>query len=334
MNLNERINVFSKLGKFLERDVYKEFSENLLLAEVKNQWFTTNNIQSVFKYWSENLEKNVLKSWLKPYKLKKLSPKKNILVITAGNIPLVGFHDFLTVLVLGHNLFIKMSSSDNILFKVIISKIINLCPEFKNRIEIVDNIKKKTFSAVIATGTDNSAKYFDYYFSNSKRIIRRNRSSVAILNGNESDTDLQALAYDVFSFFGLGCRNISKIFLPKGYNLDKLFRAFYKFHNIIEHKKYANNYEYYKSIFLLGGHKIIENGFLLMKEDVSIHSPVSVLFYEFYEDINSVYKFISNNNDHIQCVVSKNDILFGSTQSPNLWDYADNLDTVDFLKNL
>ena len=252
----------------------------------------------------------------------------------AGNIPLVGFHDLLSVLVSGNNAIIKLSSDDNVLLPFIIKKLIEINPEFEQKIQFVEEIKNKKMDAVIATGSDVSAKYFDYYFKNAKKIIRKNRKSVAILDGTESKKELEELAIDVFAYFGLGCRNVSKIFLPKGYKLDQLFEAFYPFQNVIEHKKYANNYDYNKAIYLMGSHEIIENGFLLLKEDTSLQSPLAMLYYEYYSNLEKVENFIKENKHQLQCVVSKNDTVFGQTQNPNLWDYADGVDTVEFLREL
>tara|TARA_B100001758_G_C18277130_1_gene539598 strand:- start:321 stop:1004 length:684 start_codon:yes stop_codon:yes gene_type:complete len=227
-----------------------------------------------------------------------------------------------------------MSSSDNILLKVIINQLMSFDSYFKESIFFIDNLKDKSFDAVIATGSDNSAQHFEYYFKHAKKIIRKNRRSIAILDGNESTMQLEGLANDIFAYFGLGCRNVSKIFIPKGYDLNKLFEVFYPFNKIIEHKKYANNYDYNKAIFLMGGNKLIENGFVLMKEDRSLLSPVAMLYYEYYEDIKTVNSFLRENSEQIQCVVSKMETPFGSTQKPNLWDYADSVDTVEFLKKI
>jgi hypothetical protein len=187
---------------------------------------------------------------------------------------------------------------------------------------------------VIATGSDNSAQYFEYYFKEAKKIIRKNRRSVAVLDGSESAMELKDLANDVFAYFGLGCRNVSKLFLPKGYDLNKLFEAFFPYSHLLENKKYVNNYDYNKAIFLMGSNKLVENGFLLMKEDKSLLSPVAMLYYEYYDDLHTVEQFIETNAEQLQCVVSKKDIPFGNTQQPNLWDYADGVDTVDFLREL
>ena len=334
MNLQSRIQAFSDLGGYLKTDIYQEAEEQLHLAKVLNPWFSKENIDKALNAWHEQLKVDMLTSWLNPYKLEEVSIPKKVLIIMAGNIPLVGFHDFLTVLISGHKVVVKMSSTDNVLLKVLIEKLISINPEFKDSIAFIDDVKNRKFDAVIATGSDNSAQYFEYYFKGAKKIIRKNRRSVAVLDGSESAIELKGLAVDVFSYFGLGCRNVSKLFLPNGYDLDKLFKAFFSYSHLVEHKKYGNNYDYNKAIFLMGSNKLVENGFLLMKEDKSLLSPVAMLYYEYYDDLDAVDQFVEENTEQLQCVVSKKDIPFGNTQQPNLWDYADGVDTVDFLREL
>ena len=228
----------------------------------------------------------------------------------------------------------KLDKLDSVLLKILIDKLISIAPYFKQQIEFIDDIRKRKFDAVIATGSDSSAKHFNYYFKDCKRIIRNSRRSIAILDGGETTEELEGLTIDVFAYFGLGCRNISKLFLPKGFDLDILFKVFYEYAYLLEHKKYANNYDYNKSILLMGNNDIIENGFLLLKEDCSMFSPVAMLYYEFYDERSVVDEFIKENTDKLQCIVSKQDLPFGSTQTPHLWDYADGVDTVAFLKKL
>ena len=334
MNLKERIQAFSKLGAYFSNQIEEDFAQKIKQAEIKNPWFTKENIENTLNAWQEQLKADMLTSWLSPYKLKEVASQKKVLIIMAGNIPLVGFHDFLTVLISGHKVVVKMSSTDNVLLKVIIEKLISMTPEFKDSIDFIDDVKNRKFDAVIATGSDNSAQYFEYYFKGVKKIIRKNRSSVAVLDGTESAMELKGLSDDVFSYFGLGCRNVSKLFLPKGFNLDDLFKAFFPYSHVVEHKKYGNNYDYNKAIFLMGNNQLIENGFLLLKEDKSFLSPVAMLYYEYYDDIHAVEQFVEENAEQLQCVVSKKDIPFGNTQKPNLWDYADGVDTIEFLRTL
>ena len=334
MNLQARIQAFTHLGEYLKTEIHQEAAEQLYSAQVHNPWFTKENIDKALNAWHEQLKVDMLTAWLSPYKLKEVANPKKVLIIMAGNIPLVGFHDFLTVLISGHKVVVKMSSTDNVLLRVLIDKLISISPEFKERISFIEEVKNRKFDAVIATGSDNSAQYFEYYFKGAKKIIRKNRRSVAVLDGTESAMELQGLANDVFAYFGLGCRNVSKLFLPKGFDLDNLFKAFYPYSDVVNHKKYGNNYDYNKAIFLMGSNDLIENGFLLMKEDKSLLSPVAMLYYEFYNDMHTVEQFVEENAEQLQCVVSKKDIPFGNTQKPNLWDYADGVDTVEFLRDL
>ena len=331
MNLEERINAFSRLGRFLKQNSNLEFTQKIKDAEVQNPWFTLENQKQAINAWANHLTAKNLKAWLIPYHLKENKSSLQVLIIMAGNIPLVGFHDLLSVLITGNNVIVKMSVEDNIILPFIVKKLIVINPEFENRIQFVEDIKDKKINAVIATGSDNSSKYFNYYFKDVKKIIRKNRKSFAILDGTENQNDLNELAKDIFSYFGLGCRNISKLFLPKGYDLNKLFETFFSFEKIIESKKYANNYDYHKAIFLMGNHKITDNGFLLLKEDTSLQSPLAMLYYEFYSEMEEVDNFISDNKEKIQSVVSKKHIAFGQSQNPNLWDYADGVDTIEFL---
>ena len=334
MLLKERVDAIVKLGFYMRKSLLIDNPNLLRKVEYSNSWFTPQNVTKSLENWSSQLTLDMIQSWILPYNLPNNLTAKEVLIIMAGNIPLVGFHDFISVIICGHKAVIKKSSSDYILIDKIINKLFEIDTRFKKYVEFVDNVKERSFDAVIATGSNNSAKYFDYYFKKSKRIIRRNRRSVAILDGNESQADLKGLSEDIFSYFGLGCRNVSKLFLPNGYDLDKLFNVFFNFSDIINHRKYANNYEYNKAIFLMGGNKIVENGFILLKQEESLFSPVAMLYFEYYSDIEKVNSFIEQNNKDIQCVVSSCKIAFGATQNPNLWDYADGVDTVSFLKSL
>ena len=334
MTLQERINTISELGLYLRKNFLEDHFDTIKLATAKNPWFTVKSITNAVLSISDMVEKDMLSAWLNPYTIKEPSAPKNVLIIMAGNIPLVGFHDLLSVIIMGHNPVIKLSSNDNVLMPLIINIFLDLSPSNYNQIKFINEVKGRSFDAVIATGTDNSANYFKYYFKDAKRIIRKNRRSIAILDGSENSQQIKGLANDIFLYYGLGCRNVSKIYLPVGYDLNILFKSFYLHKHVIEHKKYGNNYDYNKAIYLMGNNKLIENGFILLKEDSSLYSPVAMLYYEYYNDINDVHSFIDKNSDKIQCIVSKNNIPFGNTQKPKLWDYADGVDTIDFLKQL
>ena len=252
----------------------------------------------------------------------------------AGNLPLVGFHDLLCVLITGQKLAVKFSKNDDVLMKFMIKYLIFKNVKFKDHIIIKDSIIKD-FDRVIATGSNNTSRYFDYYFRNKPSIIRKNRFSVAILSGKESKIELEKLSNDIFIFFGLGCRNISKIYIPINYNFDVFFKSMYSWKNIIYNHKYASNYNYNKTINLIDKNSILENGFLILKESRENHSPISVLLYEYYKNIRDLRKKIELIEKDLQCIVSnnfcKNEVEFGETQNPKLSDYADNIDTIDFL---
>ncbi|MFQ3174573.1 MAG: hypothetical protein ACI8W0_001695, partial [Flavobacterium sp.] len=260
-------------------------------------------------------------------------PKK-IALILAGNIPLVGFHDFLSVLITGNSVIVKTSSNDQHLLPFIAKYIIAVEPKFAEKITFVEG-KLEGFDAVIATGSNNTARYFEYYFKNTPSIIRKSRNSVAVLNGTETKEQLIALGEDIFRYFGLGCRNVSKLFVPKGYTFDAFFEAIFEYQEVIHYEKYANNYDYNKAVFLMSNYKLLDNGFLTLKEDISHASPISSVFYEFYDDIDDLQTRLSSESEQIQCVVSakliENSIPFGQTQQPSLSDYADNVDTISFL---
>lgn len=351
MNLEERIDAFVELGKFLKQfstSGIKKLSEDELnnlfydafvmqinRAAEYNGWFTKDNVLFSLEQWSLALEKETIIQWLKPYEFSK--PEKKIAIILAGNIPLVGFHDFLSVLISGHQVLAKLSSNDKYFIPLIAQFLIKVNPAFKSKISFTEE-KLVDFDAVIATGSDNTARYFEYYFKNKPNIIRHNRNSVAVLNGNETDEELQLLGRDIFQYFGLGCRNVSKIFVPKNYNFDKLFKALYSYRHIIEYKKYENNYDYNKAIYLMSQFKFLENGFFMIKEDTHFSSPIATLFFEYYDNLNELNSYLEENKSKIQCIVSNsnvnNPINFGDAQQPKLWDYADGIDTLSFLQNI
>jgi len=255
----------------------------------------------------------------------------------AGNIPLVGFHDFLTVLVAGHTVLVKQSSNDKHLLPFLAKYLEHIDPYFKDKITFTED-KLADFDAVIATGSNNTARYFEYYFKNKPNIIRKSRNSVAVLTGRESDLELKKLSNDVFNYFGLGCRSVSKLYVPKGYHFDAFFNGMYNQREIINNAKYANNYDYNKAVYLMSEFDLLENGFLMIKEDESYSSPIATVFYEYYEDARLLKNKLEADSDKIQCIVSNgfiaNEIAFGETQQPQLWDYADGINTLDFLAGI
>ncbi|MCL9804579.1 acyl-CoA reductase [Flavobacterium amniphilum] len=347
-----KINAFIELGKFLSQfregknekidqvrfnDLYFDrFISLIELSQSHNGWFTPEQVYFSINSWAEALTEENLNKWIAPYDFSK-TEVKTVGLILAGNIPLVGFHDFLSVLVSGHKVLVKTSSNDQHLLPFLANYLIEVQQEFKNYIEFTEG-KLENFDAVIATGSNNTARYFEYYFKDKPNIIRKSRNSVAVLNGNETKEDLTNLGEDIFRYFGLGCRNVSKLFVPKEYDFKNFFEAIFVYQDIIKYEKYANNYDYNKAVFLMSLFQLLDNGFITIKQDTSYASPISSVFYEFYDDIKEVESRLQNDADSIQCIVSRgliqNSIPFGQTQKPKLWDYADNIDTLDFLLHL
>ncbi|TDD97444.1 acyl-CoA reductase [Flavobacterium cellulosilyticum] len=346
---NNKKKHFIELGKFLnqfKRDnnnldqsvkgndlFFEDFVNLILLSQSHNGWYTPENVYFSIESWANALTESNLDQWIKNYQLQNDKPK-SVGLILAGNIPLVGFHDFLSVLITGNSVLIKTSSNDQFLLPFLAKYLIALDLEFAKNITFVEG-KMENFDAVIATGSNNTARYFEYYFKNKPSIIRKNRNSIAVLDGSESAAQLTALGEDIFRYFGLGCRNVSKLFVPKGYSFVPFFEAIFEYQDVIHYEKYANNYDYNKAVFLMSNFKLLDNGFLTLKEDQSYSSPISSVFYEYYDDLEELQLKLKLESDQIQCIVSnqliENSIDFGETQKPNLWDYADNIDTISFL---
>lgn len=333
---------FVKLGTFLNdfsssNTVEEEWSQKLhdviTLAGHHNGWFTKENILFALKSWSELLTEENLKEWLSDYDLEK-NTSKSVAIIMAGNIPLVGFHDFLVTLITGNTVLVKLSSNDRVLLPFLSNYLIDSEPTLRERIHFTEN-KLEGFDAVIATGSNNTARYFEHYFGKKPNIIRRNRNSIAVLTGNETTEELSELGEDIFRYYGLGCRSVSKLFVPKGYDFTPFFESVYSYNPIINQAKYANNYDYNKAVYLMSEFKILENGFLMLKEDESYASPIASIFYEYYDSLDDLKKNLSQEAEKIQCIVAQGvleeEVSFGHTQKPSLTDYADGVDTVDFL---
>ena len=329
------INNLVRLGELLSKT--EQFNDIFEKAEQQNSWFTRANVIFAFKSWSDALSENNVKQWLSQYQLPQTTSPKRILIVMAGNLPLVGLHDLLCVLVTGHKAIVKLSSNDCVLLPYLITQMKTFAPEWTEAVTFTDN-KITEYDAVIATGSDNTARYFEYYFGKKPHIIRKNRHSVAVLTGKETPEELFALGKDIFLYYGLGCRSISKLFVPKGYDFNLLFQAIYPYKDIIQEQKYANNYDYNKAVYLMSLFQLLENGFLLLKEDEHYGSPIATLFYEYYTDVDSLKEKLTTDAEKIQCVVAHNftteEVAFGETQTPQLWDYADGVDTLNFLLKL
>ncbi len=338
MNLEERIDSFSDLGRILRDSIegksnfYSDQLNKLIDSQEKhNQFFTPENVRMAIKAIADELTFENLLKWTENYP--ELKIKHNPLrvgVVMAGNIPLAGFHDLLTVLISGNNIIAKTSSKDSELIMQISEILCSVCPYFSTKIVFTDGLLKN-FDAVIATGSDNSSRYFEYYFGKYPHVIRKNRNSIAIIDGYETDQELENLGIDIFSYFGLGCRNVSKIYLPGGYDLHNAIKTWSRFSYVRNHNKYANNYDYNMAIYLVSKEKFLDTGFLLLKENKNLSSPVAVLYYEYYSSLEKLSAGIDNIRQKIQCIAGKKNIPFGKTQFPKLWDYADNFDTLDFL---
>ncbi|MES2590476.1 MAG: acyl-CoA reductase [Bacteroidota bacterium] len=356
MTIDNRIKAFVKLGSFLEQfaianekqavntlndKFYTIFNDLIQSVHYHNGWFTEDNVRNAISSIASSLDQDKLTDWLNTYTqpLSDTKTVKNIAVIMAGNIPMVGFHDMLCILLSGNKFTGKLSSDDKLLLTGIAKVLITIEPEFANYIEFTEG-QLKNIDAVIATGSNNSARYFEYYFGKYPHIIRKNRNSAAILTGNESNEDLKLLGKDIFQYFGLGCRNVSKLFVPAGYKFDPFYEAIFGFQYVVNNNKYGNNYEYNRTVYLMSSQKsLLDNNFLLLKEDSGYSSPIGVLFYEYYEDLDLLNLKLENEKEQIQCIVSKapeinNSIAFGEAQSPNLNDYADGVDTMAFLVGL
>ncbi len=301
-------------------------------AKMYNGWFEPSEVKRSFRAWVEVLNEEELNGWLAKYETIH-TDSKCVAIIMAGNIPLVGFHDLISVYLSGHQAKVKMSSEDDKLLPALLEVWKLFDDDLLSSVQMAGP-KLGNFDAVIATGSNNTARHFEQYFGQYPNIIRKNRTSVAVLNGEESEDELKALATDVFAYFGLGCRSVTKLYLPKGFDLNKVFGGLFHWQEVVNNKKYGNNYDYHKAIFLLEGYDVLENGFVLLKEDESLNSPIGTLYYEFYEDENQLRNKLEGMKDDIQCTVSKKDIPFGQSQAPKLWDYADGVDTMEFLKSL
>ena len=353
MLLNKKIHSFAELGRQLglvanqtadfSNENLSEISRLLTESVYYNAWFTPENVQFCLQSWAQALSEKHLRCWLERYNFPAVEKQKNIGLTLAGNIPMVGFHDALCVLLSGHRFTAKCSSSDNRLLPTVMKLLCEIDGQFAESISFTDGLLRHA-DAFIATGSNNSGTYFDFYFQKFPHIIRRNRNSVAVLTGNETKEQLQFLGCDIFRYFGLGCRNVSKIFVPENYDFLHLVEAFSEWNWVALHHKYKNNYDYNKAIFLINGDAFIDAGYFMLKCSESLSSPISTLFYETYASLDEVAAKIKQTENQIQCVVAPKLpafgevegglIPFGQAQTPQLWDYADGVDTMEFLTKL
>jgi hypothetical protein len=356
MTLEERISAFKSLGKYLkeyvtlqtneltsnakEDIIIKSLEKAVIQAEIETPWFTRENILLALNNIAISLESSKIDQFTKRYleRLINLRTRKTIGIVMAGNIPAVGFHDFFCVLLAGHYFLGKLSSEDRRLLPAISDILIRINPEFNDLISFTD-VRLDGFNAIIATGSNNTHRYFEYYFGKYPNILRKNRNGVAILTGRETKEELSGLADDIFIFFGKGCRSVSKLYLPQGFDFQLLKEPFEKYNHLFNHHKYRNNLDYYKAIYLIDRVPFIDMGQLLLIENTPIASPVSVVHYEYYDDLLLLKETLTLMKDQIQCIVCHNEQLTGSikpgtVQSPELWDYSDGVDTMEFLMGL
>jgi hypothetical protein len=332
MHLQQRINLLVELGNYISSD-NESWNNAKQKAFIANRWFTPEFIDLASRnIANEFLDRNKLENWVNQYALPHENAHPgNVGIIMAGNIPLVGFHDFLTAFISGHRQTIKLSSKDNILIEQLVQQLYLTDASTNDFISFAEMLKG--CDAYIATGSNNSARYFDYYFGKYPHIIRRNRTSVAVLEGNETKEELEKLADDVYFYFGLGCRNVTKLYVPADYDFVPLLNAFRKFNYLAEHNKYKNNYDYQLAILILNKKYYMTNESVILTENDSVFSPISVLHFEYYQDLQQISASLKENRD-IQCVTGRQFISFGHAQRPVLTDYADGADTLQFLHNL
>ncbi|GAB3995875.1 acyl-CoA reductase [Spirosoma daeguense] len=340
----ERLQTFVALGNFLRSaEAQPELEEIAYRAQHKNNWFTpTNSLNALRAIADEFLSVDKLTSWLSQYRTEPETPRV-VGVVMAGNIPAVGFHDLLCILLSGHKLLAKLSSQDFVLIHYLIQKLKDINPAFSEWIEEAERLNAA--DAYIATGSNNTSRYFEYYFSKKPHIIRKNRTSVGVLMGEESEEEFQKLGHDLSDYYGLGCRNVSTILVPDDYDFTPLLRVLEPNANLyLNNHKYQNNYDYNKSIYLINAVPHLDNGYLLLTENDGLVSPISVLYFQKYRTGEDLTNWLSTRSEQIQVIASAQNwisgntniptVAFGQTQRPGLNDYADGIDTMAFLSKL
>jgi hypothetical protein len=338
VSTSTRIEALSHLGEFLRQELgnvdnYEStFAYDISSrAQTANGWFVERESKKAISYWANTLTQENLENWMSSYPAPEID-SVNVGLVLAGNIPMVGFHDVLATILSGNRAMIKCASVDNVLIPALLGKLVEFEKSMNETYALVDRLEG--FEAVLATGSNNSSRYFESYFSHVPNVIRKNRTGIAILDGTESEAELQLLMKDCFQYFGLGCRNVTKLFLPKDYDVNNIFKASMTYGHLMDNSKYVNNYTYHKALMMLEKKPVLENDLILMIEEPSLFSPVSVLNYEFYENKADLSVKVERNLEQIQCVIGHGHRDFGSGQSPELNDYADGIDTLDFLNKL
>jgi len=338
MTLSERIDVLVKLGEKLQ---LKDEALQALMQKTyfHNRWFVVENVEkSIDAICTHFLNKENLENWVSNYDIPNNQNPKTIALVLAGNIPLVGFHDVLCVFIAGNKSKIKVSEKDQFLLPYLVKLMTEINGEVVDYFEFIERLKG--FDAVIATGSNNSARYFESYFGKYPNIIRKNRNAIAVLDGQETAADLHSLGEDVFTYFGLGCRNVSKIYVPENYAFEPLLEAMHEYKEVILNDKYKNNFDYHYTLLILNKVDYKANGCIIMTEEKSLQSRIASLHFEYYKNDDTLVEDIASRKDEIQCVVTKKEldavdiIPFGRAQKPTLTDYADGVDTMQFLLGL
>lgn len=335
-NLGDRLKKFADSGDEYPDQWSEEMARIVNRAVHHNGWFEKEQVMHAISAWANALSEKSLSLWMSRYPETAFHPEspRSVGIVMAGNVPLVGLHDLLCVSLSGHRAMIKLSSDDN----QIIPHLLKGLGEAADSIQVVERLNG--MEAVIATGSDNTARYFEHYFGKYPHIIRKNRKSIAVLDGSEDEATIQKLGEDVFRYFGLGCRSVSKLYLPGDFDLDRLFGAWLPFQDVVLNTKYAHNYDYHRAILLLDRKEFLENGFVVLRQHSSLSTPVSIVHYERYDSMEELKRELKTDRDRLQCVVGNiNDaglpvVPFGKTQAPALWDYADGVDTLNFLSAL
>lgn len=339
MTLDQRIDVLANLGKeILARPEWLQ--EAVQKAYYANKWFTIDEsfsaLDAIATYF---LSKEILSNWTSGYQIKDNVEVRTIGLVLAGNIPLVGFHDVLCCFISGHNILAKLSAKDEILMKAIVGRLVELNDEIGSRILLSERLKG--FDAIIATGSNSSSTYFKEYFGKYPNIIRKNRNAIAVLSGDESEADFIALGHDIFNYFGLGCRNVSKLYVPEGYKFDFLLGTLHDhYKELANHDKYRNNFDYNNALFMLNKVKYLMSGSLIITEADAISSRIATVHYNYYSDLLALETELSDKKEEIQCIVTNlslnnhSSFPFGEAQKPSITDYADGVDTMKFLTSL
>ena len=336
-SIQQRIQSISQFGAFLTDALRSTGTASVALSTVldqamaQNRWFTHESMRQALSYWAEQLSPQSLSQWIDRYEMKESSPKR-VLLILAGNIPLVGFHDVLCTYLSGHISVIKASQKDSVLLRYLLQQLTDIDPQSKTLVDWTTNTTTN-FEAVIATGSTNSSRYFDYYFKQYPHIIRRNRHSVAYLDSALEQAHLELLCKDVFDYYGLGCRNVTHLILEEGFNVNRLVETFYQQTKLLAHNKYMNNVDYHRSLFLMNGQSFLDAHVVLLSENRSISSPIGVIHFHWVTNRKEADNWILSHQQEIQCAIGLGPVYtnFGESQHPSLDQYADQIDTLDFL---